>query len=116
MFKQQQDWTVQIRHQVRGGAGDAIFNHIYRRGEELNPNMRLFAKVVLQPGCSIGWHVHEHEDEIYYILSGAAETNDNGVKRLLHAGDSTLTRNGEGHSIAAVGNEKLEFIAAIVSY
>ena len=116
MFKQEKDWNPEIRHAVRGGNGDVIFNHIYRKGVELNPNMRLFAKLVLKPGDSIGWHVHENEDEIYYILSGTAETDDNGVKRILQAGDSTLTRSGEGHSITALGSEKLELIAAIISY
>lgn len=116
MFKQEKDWNPELRHEVRGGNGDVMFNHIYSKGAELNPNMRLFAKLVLEPGCSIGYHVHENEDEIYYILSGKAETDDNGVKRILLPGDSTLTRNGEGHSITAVGPEKLELIATIISY
>lgn len=116
MFKRPEDWKPQIRHEVRGGEGDVIFNHIYEKETELNPNMRLFGKLVLEPGCSIGWHVHEHEAEIYYILSGSAETNDNGVTRILKPGDSTMTRAGEGHSIKALGSEKLEFIATIVAY
>ena len=115
MFKQEKNWNPEVRREVRGGHGDVVFNHIYRKGVELNPNMRLFAKLVLKPGCSIGWHVHENEDEIYYILSGTAETDDNGVKRILQAGDSTLTRSGEGHSITALGSEKLELIATIIS-
>ncbi len=89
MFKQEKDWNPEIRKEVRGGCGEVVFNHIYRKGTELNPNMRLFAKLVLEPGHSIGWHVHENEDEIYYILSGTAETDDNGVKRILQAGDSS---------------------------
>jgi len=116
MFKQAKDWKPEIREKVRGGNGSVTFNHIYSKSTELNPNMRLFAKLVLEPGCSIGWHVHEHEDEIYYILSGTAETDDNGVKRILQAGDSTLTRSGEGHSITALGSENLELIATIISY
>ena len=116
MFKQEKDWKPEVRHQVRGGSGDTVFNHIYSKGSELNPNMRLFAKLVLKPGCSIGHHVHENEDEIYYILSGTAETDDNGVKRVLHPGDSTLTRSGEGHFLANIGTDDLELIATIVSY
>ena len=65
MFKQEKDWKPELRHEVRNGKGDVTFNHIYAKGTELNPNMRLFAKLVLEPGCSIGWHVHENEDEIY---------------------------------------------------
>ena len=61
-------------------------------------------------------HVHEGEDELYYILSGRAETNDNGTVRELVPGDSTLTRSGEGHSIKAVGTENLELLATIVAH
>ena len=116
MFKSEKDWKTEIRREVRGGCGEVIFNHIYSKGTELNPNMRLFAKLVLKPGDSIGWHIHEKEDEIYFILSGTAETDDNGVKRILQTGDSTITRSGEGHSITALGSENLELIAAIVSH
>ena len=58
----------------------------------------------------------EGEDELYYILSGRAETNDNGTVRELVPGDSTLTRSGEGHSIKAVGTENLELLATIVAH
>ena len=102
MYKQANDFNEEIRHEVRGGTGDVSFQHIY-------------ARLVLEEGCSIGYHVHENEAEIYYILSGTAETDDNGVKRILKPGDSTMTRSGEGHSIKALGPGKLEFIATIVS-
>jgi mannose-6-phosphate isomerase-like protein (cupin superfamily) len=115
MYKQANDFNEEIRHEVRGGTGDVSFQHIYAKGSELNENMRLFARLVLEEGCSIGYHVHENEAEIYYILSGTAETDDNGVKRILKPGDSTMTRSGEGHSIKALGPGKLEFIATIVS-
>ena len=115
MYKEEKDFKEEIRQAVRSGTGSVSFQHIYAKGSELNQNMRLFAKLVLEEGCSIGYHVHENEAEIYYILSGTAETDDNGVKRILKPGDSTMTRSGEGHSIKALGPGKLEFIATIVS-
>ena len=107
MFKSKNDCSLEVRNCVRGGAGDANFNHIWKKDAELNRNMRLY---------SIGYHVHEGEDELYYILSGRAETNDNGTVRELVPGDSTLTRSGEGHSIKAVGTENLELLATIVAH
>lgn len=115
MYKEEKDFREEIRQEVRGGTGNVSFNHIFEKGSELDQNMRLFAKLVLEEGCSIGYHVHENEAEIYYILSGTAETDDNGVKRILKAGDSTLTSSGQGHSIKSLGPGRLELIAAIVS-
>ena len=116
MFKSKNDSSLEIRSKVRGGVGDANFHHIWEKGNELNPNMRLYAKIVLKPGDSIGYHLHEGEDELYYILAGRAETDDNGVLRELVPGDSTLTRSGEGHSIKALGPENLELLATIVTH
>ena len=116
MFKSKNDCSLEVRNCVRGGAGDANFNHIWKKDAELNRNMRLYARIVLKPGDSIGYLVHEGEDELYYILSGRAETNDNGTVRELVPGDSTLTRSGEGHSIKAVGTENLELLATIVAH
>ena len=45
MFKQKKDWKPELRHEVRGGKGDVVFNHIYSKGSELNPNMRLFHRL-----------------------------------------------------------------------
>ena len=116
MFKQEKDWKPELRHEVRGGKGDVVFNHIYSKGTELNQNMRLFAKLVLEPGCSIGWHVHENEDEIYYILSGHVRTLDNGEWIELGPGDATICRSGEEHAMECVGPEPCVYLAAVIVY
>ena len=116
MIKRKGDFRKETRTEMRGGTGTVKFERMWERDTEMKSKARLFSKLILEPGVSIGWHVHENEDEIYYILSGTAETDDNGVKRILQAGDSTLTRSGEGHSITALGSEKLELIATIISY
>ena len=75
---------------------------------------RLFAKMTLEPGCSIGWHEHHGESETFYILAGAARYCDNGEWVTLRAGDCAYTPSGEGHSIANAGTQPLEFMALIV--
>jgi mannose-6-phosphate isomerase-like protein (cupin superfamily) len=75
---------------------------------------RLFARGVLTPGSSVGYHAHEGDYEIYYILSGKGLGNDNGEECTLEAGDSFLTKNGSSHSLENIGDVDLEYIAIIL--
>ena len=75
---------------------------------------RLFNHIVVDPGCSIGYHEHHHETEFYYILKGEGLYSDNGVESIVRAGDICATPDGEGHSLENRGNEPLELIALIV--
>ncbi|MBR2363749.1 MAG: cupin domain-containing protein [Lentisphaeria bacterium] len=115
MIRRADERITEIRNQVRGGNGDAVFAHIWQSGKaELNENMRLYSVITLKKGDSIGFHVHENEDELYFILSGKGLYDDNGAKCELFPGDSTITRSGEGHSIEAAGPEDLVLLAVIV--
>ena len=98
---------------MRGGDGSVIIKHIADKGEMYDKN-RMYARLVIKPGCSIGYHVHENEAEIFYILTGAALYSDNGAETELLPGDMALTPSGRGHSIANRGNEDLEMMALIV--
>lgn len=106
----------EIRHQVRGGVGDAVFAHIWKSSPEgaLNKNMRLYSVITLKEGDSIGFHTHENEDELYYILQGKGLYDDNGTKCELFPGDSSITKSGEGHSITGGSKEDLVLLAVIV--
>ena len=74
------------------------------------------ARLTLPPGASIGFHNHENEDEIFVIVKGQAEADDNGTLSVLNAGDTLLTGNGAGHSIRNIGEGDLELVAVISTY
>ena len=82
--------------------------------EGLYGHGRMFAHVTIQPGCSIGYHTHNHETEFYYIIKGEAVFNDDGKEVILHAGDIAATGWGEVHGIENKSDEVLEMIALIV--
>lgn len=82
--------------------------------EQMYNHARLFSHIVLEPGCSIGYHTHTHETEFYYILKGEAVFSDNGKEAVLHAGDVAATGYGEGHSLENRSQETVELIALIV--
>lgn len=116
MLKRQSEFREDVRTNMRGGKGAVKLSHIWTPGEEMSGHFRMFSTITLEPGCSIGYHVHEQEEEIFVVVQGTAEFNDNGTQKVLNKGDSTITRSGEGHSIASVGNETLVVLAVIGTY
>lgn len=83
--------------------------------EGLYHHGRLFTHTIVDPGCSIGYHTHEHETEFYYIIKGEAVFNDNGTEVILHAGDIGATGYGEGHGLENRTDEPVEMIALIIT-
>ena len=81
--------------------------------EGLYGHGRLFAHVTVDPGCSIGYHPHDHETEFYYIIKGEAVFSDNGVESVVRAGDICATGYGESHGLENRTDEPVELIALI---
>ena len=117
MIKRNGSFQAEVRERMRGGDGSAKIEHIWKPKEELGAaSTRLFAKVTLEPGCGIGTHPHDKEEEVYVILKGEAEVEDGDKKAILKPGDSILTGNGATHSIKCHGSETLEFLAVINTF
>ena len=66
----------------------------------------IFRKRVFHPGATIGDHVND-KDEIYYVLSGRGRLTLNDTVREVGPGDAILTRNGDRHALAQIGDEDL---------
>jgi len=96
-----------------GGKGILRNTHFLHQNDAYGTG-RLFSKSALAPGCSVGWHKHEGECEVYFVLSGVAKVSDNGQEQILYPGDALLTKNGESHFIENAGDEDLEYIALIL--
>lgn len=113
MIREQDNVRIEKKGALRGGKGTVEFQHLCEK-DELNGKGRVFSKIVLQPGCSIGYHVHEGESETFYILSGRALYSDNGVSVELEPGDTAYNPSGSGHSIENIGSTPLELVALIL--
>ena len=58
---------VELIPGLAGGKGTAEVHYVVE-ADELNGHGRMYAKVVLPPGASVGWHQHVKDTEPYYIL------------------------------------------------
>ena len=113
MIKKFEDFNTELRENMRGGDGTVVVSS-FVSAEDLNNKGRLFGKIVLKPGCGIGYHVHETDSELFYIIKGTAVYDDNGTKTTVCEGNVTITPAGTGHSIKNESNEDVELIALIV--
>lgn len=100
--------------EMRGGKGVVKFHDISTL-EEMYGKNRIFAKLVLEPGCSIGRHPHEADREFFYILSGTPTVDDDGVEKVLQPGDIMVTGDGACHSVENRTDSAVEFIALVVN-
>ena len=83
--------------------------------EELGDKCGLYAKVTIPAGSTLCYHEHHGEGESYFVLSGEAIYDDNGIKRKISVGDTTWTPSGSGHGVDnSAGAEDLVFMALIV--
>ena len=76
---------------------------------------RLFSKLVIPAGASIGYHEHSSEFETFYVISGEATVDDNGTQVVLKPGDMHTCKDGDGHGVRNNGTEDLVMIALILN-
>ena len=97
-----------------GGQGTVHCDHVLE-AEEMHGMNRVYAKVTLQKGCSVGYHVHNGDGEDYYVIKGTATIDDNHERTLtLKEGEHYFTPSGKGHSLTNLQDEELQVMALII--
>lgn len=113
MIRKSHELRIKDEPNLKGGKG-TIKAINFLEEHESNGVGRLFSVSIIPVGCSIGYHKHEGDNEIYYFLKGKAKVNDNGKEDILGPGDCMVCFDGNSHGIENIGDEDLEFIAIIL--
>ena len=95
-----------VAHEEPGthkGGGQTIGYSFFKDTPKLGV---VFRKRALKPGSAIGYH-EQHEDEIYYVISGRGIMTIDGKPIEVGPGTAVLTRPGSSHGLKQVGNEDL---------
>ncbi|EMR07040.1 hypothetical protein C772_01176 [Bhargavaea cecembensis DSE10] len=96
----------------RRGDGSMEISRIVTKEDKIE-GIDLFARVTVHPHSAIGYHIHEDDSEVYYLLEGKGIFNDNGERVNVQAGDFCVIRQGQGHGIENPYDEKIEMIALV---
>lgn len=110
MLIRKQDMRRETRPKMRGGEGEAVLTHLLG---ELPGNLRIFAKIEIAPKNSIGYHTHDDDAEIFYVLEGELCMDDNGTEVVLRPGDALYTADGDGHAVFNRSEEPAALLAVI---
>ncbi len=113
MLMRESEHRKDVRPHAHDGDGEVVLYHL-AESEQTYGHCRLIVKTVIEPGSSMGYHVHNGEMEFFYVLKGTLLIDDNGKETMVYPGDSFVTSEGEGHSIRAVGDETAEYLAIVV--
>lgn len=88
---------------THNGGGETIGYSFFSK----TPGLKLvFRKRAFKPGSAIGYH-EQHEDEIYYVLSGRGLMMIDGKEFEVGPGTAVLTRPGSSHGLKQIGKEDL---------
>lgn len=68
---------------------------------------------MLEPGSTIGYHTHDTNSEIIYILSGTGKCLYDDGEEALAAGDCHYCPKGHSHSLINNSNGNLVFFAVV---
>ena len=80
----------------------------------ISVSLWITALSALEPGCSIGEHIHEGDSEIFIVERGCPTYNDSGTEVEAKPGDVLICPAETGHSIANHTGETVDIIALIV--
>ncbi|MGZ6240162.1 MAG: cupin domain-containing protein [Syntrophales bacterium] len=113
MIRRSSEMREESIHELKGGKGTLKLFHILEK-DELSRKGRLCTREIIPPGDSVGFHKHEGDFELYYVLEGEGLVNDNGFETTIRKWDAVRTGHGESHAIKNVGDRDLELITLIL--
>lgn len=76
----------------------------------------LIGRISIPKGGSIGFHKHEIDQEVMYIVSGKGLLLENGKETEVVQGNSTYCPQGKEHSISNPNDEMLELFVVITKF
>jgi mannose-6-phosphate isomerase-like protein (cupin superfamily) len=94
---------------LHGGKGTVH----YRRAlgpEVFRTNWGYVDHLAIPPSASLGYHRHDLQEEIYYVLSGKGRVVVNGETAMIAAGDAVPVRLREAHAFENSESDDLELM------
>jgi mannose-6-phosphate isomerase-like protein (cupin superfamily) len=105
-----------VTEKAKGGVGHVSHLHfINAKNRPDSTRVAMAAINTIPVGSSLGFHIHDNDEEVYLILEGQGlYTDSNRQQYPVKTGDFTLARQGEGHALLNTGETPLVFAAVIV--
>src|SRR5690554_3856370 len=113
MIKNSGEGSLEVRN-FMDGEGDILLLHRFNQ-EEMFDKCSFCAEIFFAPGQSMGFHKHEDEIEIIYILSGEIVYVENdGSERTIYPGSMALVGAGQGHGMRNDSKKDTKILSMVI--
>lgn len=102
------DYPKQEVNGLRGGEGI-----VYLQKMPTLVNMKMYAKITIPKGSSIGIHTHVEDEEVIYVLKNKGILTIDGKEMEITEGMVSLCKKGRNHSIKNIFDDDLELLAVV---
>ena len=99
-------------HAPFDGRGD-FYGFLLAEGDEFTDAARVYNMMHMLHDCKLGYHTHDGETEVFYIVSGNGIFTDDDKELEVGPGDVLITGTGHGHALENKGSEELVYAALI---
>lgn len=100
-----------VKSNIRNGNGEVKIFQAFSANEQ-SP-ITFAARLELDPGASIGFHLHDCDEESYSIVSGKGIYEFDGGQCPALPGDIFVTKLGMSHGLRNTGDAPLVFFAVV---
>lgn len=108
------NYPIAINKNFKGGEGEFKVEQILTQ-DQLGQAGSLFAWGTLEPGHSVGWHVHHGDTEICCCTAGSGVViEEDGQPKPFCVGDVNIVPSGCGHEVRNTGDVPLTYVAAVL--
>lgn len=110
MIRYHRDMPTEFEDQPAGGVGQMTF-HTLLKPEVLGGRTGMFAVITLEPGNTVGEHLHDTDSEVFFLLEGEAVMLEDGKCYPVAAGDIEYCPKGHSHGLEPRGDRAVKFLA-----
>ena len=109
ILRRQKARTLDIT-ECHGGKGVVRCTEYLGEYDKATSGFKFIHDNTLEPGVSIGEHLHSGDEEIYIILDGRGTMLVDGSSEDVSAGDVCITRSGHRHSLTNTGSAHMRLL------
>jgi mannose-6-phosphate isomerase-like protein (cupin superfamily) len=92
-----------------GGEGELYWKRLVTGGH-MHGAWESFEYARIEPGGSVGTHLHSRTEEVYVVIAGEGVLTVDGEQTVMRAGDAVVTPLNSAHAFKNTGPGPLEFL------
>lgn len=114
MFMKYEEMKPLLRDSFKGGEGGGWSRFLLPPDSQIEgSSFSMIAENTLNPGSSIGYHLHDEDDELFVILDGEGVYREDDVEYSVAKGDMMLLRKGHQHGLSNTSEISMKLLAVI---